>query len=176
MGFGEGTSSSLQFQRDGIFSGEVYRVFTGHLVHVNNAHSFLNLFGLVLLGMLSRQLLKPRDWWWGMLICMCAVAAGLLLLDTELQWYRGLSGVLHGMTIILVLNARQLAGLIRGFLLIIISLKIVLEQTGINIWGSELAVNSPIIVNAHLYGVIGGFVAYVMLTATRKKRMFRDQF
>ncbi|MDH5446166.1 MAG: rhombosortase [Gammaproteobacteria bacterium] len=173
---GEEGASVLQYQRLAITDGEFYRLLTGHLVHTNLYHSFVNLAGLVLIGVLSRYHMTARDWWFGLFISFVAVSAGLLLFDPQVQWYRGLSGVLHGIMVLLILKARQLAGFLRLIILAGLLVKIILEQLQIGFWQSDELIGAPVIVNAHLYGIVGGLMSYLVLHLTRSKRMFRENF
>ena len=173
---GEHSLSQLQYQRQAIMDGQVYRLITAHLVHTNNYHVLLNLTGLIFIGVLAQFQLGQRDWWLTLLVSALIVSVGLILFNPELQWYRGLSGVLHGVAIVLILKARQLAGFIRAIVLIALTTKIVLEQLHIGLWQSEQLIGSTVIVDAHLYGVIGGLVSYMILQLTRSKKMFRKNF
>ena len=173
---GEQVLSDLQYQRLAIFDGQLYRVITAHFVHTNVYHGLLNLCGLILIGVLSSNHMLPRDWWLGMSISILVVSAGLLVFNAEVQWYRGMSGVLHGIVVLLVLKARQLAGFIRVLLLLALGIKILLEQGQSGFWANEQLLGAPVITVAHLYGVVGGVVSYLALHLTRSKRMFRENF
>ena len=71
-------------------------------------------------------------------------------------WYVGLSGLLHGLLAAgITTKLRQpdgetllLAGLLIG--------KLVWEQFGGPLPGSEVTSGGPVVVNAHLYGALGG--------------------
>lgn len=167
---------SLQYQRDAVLAGEVYRLLTGHFVHTNIAHTLFNLLGLVLLGLLSRQALSMKDWWVTICLSSLLISIGFLFVMPELQWYRGLSGILHALALMVILKSKQLASVIRSLLVAMLIVKLVMEQLQLNLWQSEVLIGSPVIVNAHLYGFIGGMISYIGLQATRSKRMFRENF
>ena len=173
---GEQSLSQLQYQRQAIIDGQLYRLLTAHLVHTNNVHVLLNLMGLILIVALSQLQLGQRDWWVTLFFSALFVSGGLMLFNPELQWYRGMSGVLHGVAVVLILKARQLAGFIRAIVLIALAAKIVLEQWHIGLWQSEQLIGSAVIVDAHLYGVIGGLFSFMILQMTRSRKMFRKNF
>ena len=174
--FDEQTRALLQYQRLAILDGQMYRLLSGHLVHTNLYHTLLNLAALVLIGLLSARHLKAKDWWLGLLIIGLVVSTCLIMFDPQLQWYRGLSGVLHGMVVVLVLKARQLAVVIRVIILAGIAIKLILEQTGTSMTASEHLLGAPVMVDAHLYGAVGGVLAFLVLHLTRSRRMFRENF
>ena len=78
-------------------------------------------------------------------------------------WYVGLSGVLHGLLV---------AGAMQGFrtlpsesaiILALVTGKLAWEQLSGPLPGSESVSGGDVVVNAHLFGAIGGAIAGVML-------------
>ncbi|MGN6701731.1 MAG: rhombosortase [Burkholderiaceae bacterium] len=103
-----GGFDAFRFERVAIDSGEWWRLVTGHFVHVNPIHLFLNLLG----GALAVEALWfGLPWWYGpmLLPVACIGISGLLWwLCPELSWYAGLSGVLHALW-----SAGAVAGILR---------------------------------------------------------------
>ena len=99
---------------------------------------------------------------------MLAIDAGLWFWDTRIHWYVGASGALHGF-----MAAGTLAHLRRGdldgwILAIFIVLKLGYEQ-----WSGALPFSDsgvPVVVNAHLYGALGGLIAAAVPEAARATR------
>ncbi|MDH4018663.1 MAG: rhombosortase [Xanthomonadales bacterium] len=89
----------LYFSAADIWSGEVWRIISGHLMHADLQHLMWNCLGLAVLGSLlesqSRQLLLATS---GAGILF--VSALLLTPFSQLDYYCGLSGVLN--TLLLV--------------------------------------------------------------------------
>ena len=104
---------------------------------------------------------------WAAIYCgsALAVSAGLWFANPELQWYVGASGALHG-----VMTAGTLAHLRRrdldGWILAaFIVVKLAYEQFA----GAMPFAGSPnTIVDAHLYGAIGGVVLALLLKSRRE--------
>lgn len=170
--FAEQLGPALQYQRQAVFEGQIYRLLTAHLVHTGINHTLLNLAGLILIWLLSHRNMTQAEWWLVMLVSALFVSGGLVLFSQEVQWYRGLSGVLHGALVVAILRARQLAWTIRGAALFVLGIKIILEQTHSGLWQSEQLIGAPVIVAAHLYGVMGGIAGYFVLRSYKPKRMF----
>lgn len=144
----------FRFQQDWHSSGEAWRLFTAHWVHVGWAHLGLNITGLVICVMLARPNWSLRRWF-GQSLCM---ALGISLLVTahnpEVFWYVGFSGVLFGLYFLAAhdLYARdRLIALLMGGAIV---LKVLLEQyTPWEFTSSEL-IGAPVIVDAHKYGLL----------------------
>jgi rhomboid family GlyGly-CTERM serine protease len=102
---GAGVVEMLQFERDAIAAGQWWRLVTGHLIHLGWSHWALNLAGLAILGLAFRASRPTRRFdadckssarpVAGLVILMLGTGIGLFLLNSELGWYRGLSGVLQ---------------------------------------------------------------------------------
>jgi len=155
---GEIATELLRFDRGAISVGEVWRVVTGHLVHLGWSHLLLNLAGLLLVWLLVGDQLLPWQWCAVLLGSLVAVSAGLWYLDVGLEWYVGLSGVLHGL-LIGGLVPGVLAGSAESLLIVTaVAAKIGYEQVVGPLPGSESSAGGAVVVNAHLYGAVGGLL------------------
>jgi hypothetical protein len=86
-------------------------------------------------------------------------SAGFWYLSRNMLWYVGLSGVLHGLIIAgAIRGLRQLPGESAVILAAVIG-KLTWEQLAGPLPGSESVSGGNVIVNAHLYGAIGGAIA-----------------
>ncbi len=168
---GEEARQLLRYERGAILQGEAWRLLTAHLVHLGPSHLLLNLAGLGLVQLLVGPYLPPRAWWAALLLAGLAVSGGLLLLDPGLRWYVGLSGALHGL-----LAAGALAALLAGgapweggLLLALLAAKLAWEQLAGPLPGSEAAAGGPVVVDAHLYGALGGLPAGLWAGLSRRR-------
>lgn len=150
----------LQYDRRAIAAGEWWRLLTAHLVHLDSRHAALDLGGLALLWALFARDLSPRAWAVVLLIAAAAIDCGLWFRDPGVMWYLGISGVLHGVlaaAAFVRLRRRDLEGwLLLGLLLA----KLAYEQTH---GAMPFAGDMPVIVDAHLYGALGGLAAAILL-------------
>ncbi|MDB5855006.1 MAG: Rhomboid family protein [Herminiimonas sp.] len=92
-----GALQHLRYDREAILSGEVWRLFTAHLVQLNTLHLIANLVGLLLVCELLWQALPLRHGVGILLASTFGVNLMLWCLDPTITWYVGLSGVLHGL-------------------------------------------------------------------------------
>ncbi len=146
-----------------ITNGEVWRIITGHFTHANFNHFLLNIagIGLILLLFPSSCRAKPLS----LAMLGISILTGISLLFTDVLVYTGLSGILHGFFMFLVLSeiAFHKKKLDMAILLGLI-IKLIYEQ----VYGSsemiETLINMPVASNAHLIGAIsGGVVSAVFL-------------
>lgn len=156
---GRHVEALLRYDRAGLARGEWWRLLTAHVAHLNPHHAVLNALGLVLLWALFARDHRPRDWALILLAAAAAIDAGLWLRDSTVLWYLGSSGVLHGAW---AAGARARRHRAEGWLLMaLLAAKLTYEQ-----WAGPLPLAGkgvPVIVDAHLYGALGGLAAALAL-------------
>jgi len=162
--------AALRYDRNAITAGELWRVLTGHLVHLNGMHLALNAAGLALVNGLVGTHLRLPAWGLALVVSAATISAGLWLGAPQLSWYVGLSGVLHGL-----LAAGALAGLadrrerlFAGLVVAVIAAKLLWEQLAGATPGTGAVAGGRVVVDAHLYGAIGGLVAMALHTGWRR--------
>ena len=154
----------LRFDRAAIVSGQLWRLLTGHLVHLGWPHLAMNLAGLWLIWRLYGHSLGDRQWLGLTAGSSVGISLALLALDPKLGWYVGLSGVLHTLIvvgIVVELRRHPLPG--EWILLVLIVAKLVWEQLHGSLPGSAELAGGPVIVDAHLYGALIGLPAGLWL-------------
>jgi rhomboid family GlyGly-CTERM serine protease len=166
---GDSGRDPLRFDRGSIAAGEFWRLLSGHFVHLGVSHTLLNLAGLVLVWFLVGRAWTWRQWLLLMAASVAAIDLGLWLGSPQLEWYVGLSGLLHGMLaagIVAGLADRNYEALV---LAIVVTGKLAWEQFAGPLPGSEATSGGAVIVDAHLYGVIGGAIAAAALVRVRRR-------
>jgi rhomboid family GlyGly-CTERM serine protease len=158
---GESARELLRYDRTGLAAGQWWRLLTGHVVHLDLEHAALNSLGLVLMWALFARDYKPRQWVLIVLTAIMAIDAGLWLRDSTVAWYVGSSGALHG-----VMAAGTLAHLRRGdldgwVLGAFIVVKLAFEQHAGPLPFADSG--AGVVVDAHLYGSLGGAAAAAVL-------------
>jgi rhomboid family GlyGly-CTERM serine protease len=162
---GPAVTAALRFDRVAIAHGAWWRLLSAHWVHLGAWHLLANCAGLCLLWILYARELRPAHW---LLVGGCATAAidaGLWWLDPLLQWYVGLSGLLHGAWAAGALRQALRPGRAGWVMVVVLALKLLLEQRS----GASLVVTDvPVVTVAHLYGAVGGLAALAALALARK--------
>lgn len=158
---GSGRLALLRYERSGLHAGEYWRLATAHFVHLDGHHLALNLCGLALLWAAFARDYRPRQWLLIALFSVAAIDAGLWFISTQVLWYVGLSGALHGLW-----AAGACAGCVRrerdGFLFMA-ALLAKLAFIGAN----PLAHGLPVVSIAHIYGAAGGTLAALLFALVR---------
>ena len=157
--WGENSVLLLRYDRDEISNGEIWRLFSGHLLHTGWTHLWFNLAALSVIWLLVQQYLDTLLWWIAALLGSVGISLSLYVLQSELGWYVGLSGLLHSMLVTGVI-----AGILHGrreftLLFLLICFKVVWEQLYGPLSTDFVKLEGNIIVNAHLYGVIMGIIS-----------------
>ena len=159
-----------RYQRDALENGQYWRLVTGHLVHLGWGHLWPNLAALVIIGALFDGVFRNADWWRLSLASAAAIDLGLYVLDPDVLWYVGLSGVLHGLVAagaLALCFGRQTLGIV---LALGLCAKLAFEQFAGPVPFTAAAVGGPVVVAAHLYGAAGGALAQVLTYVIRRRR------
>jgi rhomboid family GlyGly-CTERM serine protease len=149
--------AALRYDRSALLAGQWWRLASAHMVHLDLRHALLNGLGLLLMWALFVRDYRARQWFLIVLAAAAAIDAGLWFRDTGVLWYVGASGVLHG-----VMAAGILAELRRGELAGVALAVLLLAKLAYEQWTGALPFAGaavPVVVNAHLYGALGGVAA-----------------
>ena len=161
--------AGLTFDRAAIQSEEYWRLLSGHLVHTNDSHLAMSLTGVLALWLLQGDDYNARDYLTAAMTSAVGVSACLYYLDSSINWYSGLSGVLHGLFawgVTIDLRSRRHIGpvMVVGLLA-----KLLLEQTFGAAPASERLLGYPAVIDANLYGAaFGSLTGAIMLYMRRE--------
>ncbi|MCD9007330.1 rhombosortase [Luteimonas sp. XNQY3] len=151
---------ALVLDRDAVLGGQLWRLWSGHWVHLDLRHAAVNLLALALIAARMRQL---RPLLSASLLMMPLSAVLLLLAVPDLQWYAGLSGLLHGWAAWLLLRQGGRVALAGAALL---AGKLLWEQLA----PAADDATFQVIHAAHLAGALVG-VALALPGALRRQRL-----
>lgn len=167
---GEAGRIALRYERFAIVdNAEWWRLLTGHFVHLGWPHLFLNLGGCTLVWLLFRKDYGQWQWLIILLASVMAMDVGFLWLKPSLDWYVGLSGLLHGLFAAGLISWLREGGWEPAVMLAIFGAKIVWEQYAGPLPFTAESAGGPVVVDAHMYGAIGGALAALLLAAIKKR-------
>lgn len=167
---GAGFDQTLRFDREAIAKGQIWLLLTGNFVHLGSSHLLMNLAGFVLVVALVWTRFNWKEWVLITLFSSLVVGVGLYYLDKDVFWYVGFSGTLHGLIIAGCLADLRYYPKSAGILLVLVVGKLAWEQYAGALPGSESVAGGSVVVNAHLYGAIGGAVLAVVLLVMNRIR------
>lgn len=103
--FSETVNAFLQYQREAVESGQWWRLISAHFIHLNINHFLINWVVFTLAWMLvASERLTSKEW----LLTFAGIALfcslGLYLFSPDIITYVGLSGVLHGVLVLVFLD------------------------------------------------------------------------
>ncbi|HUT40120.1 MAG TPA: rhombosortase [Gammaproteobacteria bacterium] len=159
----------FRYERAAVLDGQWWRLFTAHWVHLGSLHLALNLLALLLVLLLCRPAMSTLQALVCLLLYAPLVSLGLLLFNPDIDWYAGLSGVLHGLLVTcgwLLVRSRPAAILLLAGVLV----KLFAEQSGAWSSGTGHWLGEPVIVDAHLYGAVAGLLGALVHQAVRTTR------
>lgn len=164
---GDPARLAMRYERVGLASGELWRLITGHLVHLGWNHMAMNLAALALLAYLFPRLMRPLDWFLAAILSALTIDAGLYWLNPTVEWYVGLSGLLHGCwaaaCVLAFRHGRREAWVLSS----LIVLKLAYEAVRGPVSLSGQLAGGPVIEIAHLYGAAGGLLSALLTSAIR---------
>ena len=158
------------YQRSLIFSGQIWRTWTGHIVHFGPTHLWWDLAVFLPAGCWLERL-RPKCAYWLYLLCPIIISAVLLIFDPTLERYAGLSGLAVGTVVLLALiqlqNKNESIWLWVGVLLLVAAKLVIELRQGAPLLVSDFKDirNVPL---AHLSGTACGVLCW--LTIGWKKR------
>ena len=155
---GNGVRDVLAWERDALVAGQLWRLVSGHFVHLGWSHLVLNLAGLTLVAWLVGRRFSWPQWFLIGGFSIAAIDIGFWLIYTDLYGYVGMSGMLYGLLmagLLAGITVRDKESIILGSL---IAVKIIWEQLVGPMPGSEATSGGKVVVEAHLYGAVGGLL------------------
>ena len=168
---GPEVTAALRYERGAVLDGEWWRLLPGHLVHADAAHLAWNLAGAALVWWLFGAEYGRAEWAAILFASATAIDVAFLGAMPALDWYVGLSGVLHG-----CMAAGLAAWLARARDPLVLAVAVLFAaKLGWEHWQGPLPFTAgtlelPVIVEAHSYGALGGLAAALVLLRARRGR------
>lgn len=173
---GEPLRLALRYDHGLIAQGEWWRLLTGSFVHLSAWHLFLNELGIVVLVLLAPERLSPAVWLRRVLCLDLGMAAGMFWLAPHVQWYVGMSGVIHGLFVLAlgrqVVQQRDLIAL--GCLVFLLG-KLAWEMFAGAPVSDEAAIGGSVVLESHLYGSLSALIYGVVFHSFTRIEGFRNR-
>jgi rhomboid family GlyGly-CTERM serine protease len=153
----------LSYDRPEIAAGELWRLLSGHFVHLGISHLIWDAAGFLLIWYLVGQSFGRMQWVIVSLVTIVGIDLGFWFLEPNLSWYVGLSGLVHGLLaagIVGNLKSGRVDMWILGAALIA---KLAYEALVGPLPGSAQSSGGTVIVAAHVYGAVAGAIAAVVI-------------
>ena len=129
----------------------------------------MNVAALLMMAALFGATMSERDWILVSIACGLGVSCGLYY-ASSVDWYVGLSGVLHGILVYGAVRMISLGARLGWLILAAVAVKVAWEQIAGPLPLSAATAGGDVVVDAHLYGAIAGAAAAVLGLAGRAAR------
>ncbi len=161
-----------RFDRDLIKQGRLWLLFSGHIVHLSWSHWLLNMAGLAIVAIFFSNHASAKQWLLVTLISACVISAGLWWWLTDIRYYVGLSGVLHGLFLYGALREIRFYPVSGYVLLVVLIAKLLWEFFYGALPGSEDMAGGRVLTEAHLLGAVAGISLWLVESLmNRRKRV-----
>jgi rhomboid family GlyGly-CTERM serine protease len=147
----------LEFDRHAILAGEIWRLWTCHLVHYSTQHALIDLATAAAACSVALPVLGWRRLCLAVALTAPLIAGGLLLLAPDLIYYRGASGMAAMLVVLAACTLWRQAGVrartALALLGVALAVKIGAEALGYTTGWSDLPADVHVAWQAHLLGV-----------------------
>jgi len=171
---GADVQQALRYEREAVLGGELWRLLSGHLVHLGWPHMLWNGAALIVIALLFGRDLSERVWCAVAFFCAMGVALGMLVLRPDVDAYVGLSGVLHGLFAAGAMADAQTHPRTATAMVVLLAAKLGWEQLAGPLPGTAAAVGGVVLVDAHLYGAVLGIAAAAVLRLATRQNLPRQ--
>ena len=166
------TTTWVVYDRDQLLHGDIWRLFTGHLVHFSWRHLFFNLGVFAVLGYLLELHYNRGLFLW--LIALTALISSLyfLLFIPEMSKYGGLSGLVSAAVVYLSLceiRTKARFNMIWVVILVLFLAKVGYELfIGEAIFASGDNLDFMVVPSAHIVGAVLAVIIFIYREKLRK--------
>ena len=147
------------YQRQSLEQGQLWRLFSGHLVHLNDKHLILNLIAWVIVFFLGVNYLSLSRWIVLSLVLMLSISVGLYYFVPEVLYYGGLSGVLHGYFAYILVEWIKNKQRLSWIILLLLIAKVLAENFSDMGSSTTEYLELRVVTEAHLIGIMVGIIA-----------------
>lgn len=153
---------SWRFNRGLVEQGDIWLLFSGHIVHLNWSHWLLNMAGLAIVAFFFSSHASFKQWFTVVLVSAGVISAGIWWGMPEIHYYVGLSGLLHGLFLYGALREIHFYPASGYVLTAVLVGKLGWEFFNGALPGSEDMTGGRVLTEAHLLGAIGGVAVWLV--------------
>jgi len=171
-----GYAESLEYRR-ALLGAEPWRTLSAHLVHLNAQHAVINALALLVVARLFAPDLNALRQGVVLLVSALAISIGLALFYPAIAWYRGLSGVVHGLyfagATAWLVRARPRTAAVLWLPLALVAggwIKVLLEQPAGETLPHADWLGAAVVPQAHLIGAVCGTVLGLVFALADPRR------
>ena len=165
----EGDRSWLAWQRDAISQGEIWRLWTGHLLHFGALHAATGAAALLLIGSALRGEDRLR-WLAGLAVGAPLLSLALLIAAPDLGEYRGASGLIVASLAWLLTGLAASGSRGAAIAVVVLLVGIAAESLGFALPASTLPEGVRTAWQAHDFGALLGLAAWALQYARNAGR------
>ncbi len=167
---GPGPFELLLFDKTAIMQGEIWRFFTGHLVHCNLDHLFWDVLALSILGAVI-ETHSPKHLIPSFVLSCIAVGSWLMVTETKFATYCGLSGALNGLLVLAaVMMWKTTENNVFSFVLLGTIGKIIYELVFGHTIFTDLSLQA--VPSSHAVGFVAGII-YLWVLSLKGRNLFQ---
>ncbi len=159
---------SWRFNRQLVEQGQVWLLFTGHIVHLNWSHWALNMAGVAMVAFFFSAHATVKQWLAVIFVSAIVINIGLWWWMPDIRFYVGLSGVLHGLFLYGALREIRFYPVSGYVLTVVLVSKLFWEFFNGALPGSEDMVGGRVLTEAHLFGAMGGTLVWMIEQANNR--------
>lgn len=163
MPFADAASELLEFDRHALLAGEIWRLWTGHLVHYSWRQALVDGAVALVAGLIAARTYGMRRLLAALALAAPFISIGLLLAAPDCLYYRGSSGLAVMLSVMAGASLWPRAGNVARMALAVMALslaaKIAAEALLIAHGWSDMPADVRISWQAHLLGAFAGGIA-----------------
>jgi rhomboid family GlyGly-CTERM serine protease len=165
----------MVFLRENIQQGELWRIWTGNLVHSNLYHLALNLTGFWLFVFIFKELMNTTQLLISLVFLISGVGLGLYFFNPQLYWYAGLSGALYGLFIVGAIYAFIGKDTLTALLiLIVIPAKIIWDHLHNAGQTNAHLIGVPVSTDSHIYGISSACIISIVILIQHRAQIIKQ--
>ena len=155
---GESATYWLDYNRDSVGQGQLWRFITANLVHLGGWHTLMNLASLWLISFIFLPLLSRNHWIIWFAILFIANISAMHLWLPKLTNYVGMSGALYGLIAACAVAEFRLGVKISGILLVLVGIKIFAPQILGIVSEYDSWLGGTVVEESHIIGYVQGLI------------------